>query len=80
MNKIIYFFKNANWEENIEVDIRPPDYYFSWNSYKHSVWVNKKYKRLDLIIEGQSNYVTLPTSSSEILFEILADKNFEHDK
>lgn len=79
VNKIIEILKNADWEENVMIDIRPPDYYFSWNSYKHNVWVNKEYKKLELIIEGQSNYVTLPTNSSEILFNTLANKNFEND-
>jgi hypothetical protein len=37
---------NADWQENIKVDIEPPDYRFSWNSFTHSVWVNQEYERV----------------------------------
>src|SRR5690625_1215754 len=47
VKKLIKALKNADWEENVEVDIRPPDYYFSWNSFKHSIWINKEFKRLE---------------------------------
>jgi hypothetical protein len=74
---LIEVLGNADWQENVKVDIRPPDYRFTWNSYKHSVWINQEYDRLELIIEGQSNYGTLSKDSFEIVFEILTGKKFE---
>jgi hypothetical protein len=76
---LIEVLGNADWQENVKVDIRPPDYRFTWNSYKHSVWINQEYDRLELIIEGQSNYGTLSKDSFEIVFEILTGKKFEVD-
>jgi hypothetical protein len=74
---LIKVLGNADWQENVKVDIRPPDYRFTWNSYKHSVWINQEYDRLELIIEGQSNYGTLSKDSFEIVFEILTGEKFE---
>lgn len=37
---LINELKNADWEENVEVDITPPDYTFTWNLFDHSVWRN----------------------------------------
>jgi hypothetical protein len=74
VKKLIKALSNADWEENIQVDIEPPDYRFSWNSFQHSVWVNQEYKRLELLIEGQSNYGSLSADSSEVVFEILTGK------
>lgn len=39
MQKLIEALGDAEWEENVKVDIRPPDYSFTWNSYKHNVLV-----------------------------------------
>ena len=74
VEKVIEALGNADWQENIKVDIRPPDYSFTWNSYKHNVWINEESDRLELIIEGQSNYGTLSKESSKIVFEILTGK------
>lgn len=74
VEKVIEALENADWQENVKVDIRPPDYSFTWNSYKHSVWINEEYERLELIIEGQSNYGTLSKASSKIVFETLTGK------
>ncbi|MBM7619689.1 hypothetical protein JOC95_001541 [Bacillus tianshenii] len=70
---LINELKNADWEENVVVDISPPDYTFTWNSFKHSVWINEEYeyKRIELKIDGQSNWGTLSKKSSEIVYEIL---------
>lgn len=76
---IIELLKNAEWEENVQVDIRPPDYRFSWNRYIHGVWDNKEYNRLEVIIEGHSSYGTLSISSSEVLYEILTGTSYESD-
>jgi len=72
---LINELKKADWEENVEVDITPPDYTFTWNSFKHSVWRNEEYERLELKIDGQSNWGTLSKSSSEIVYEILKGEN-----
>lgn len=66
--------KNADWRENIDVDIRPPDYYFSWNSFKHNFWINEATGRLELTIDGRSNYGKLSKGSTETVFEILTGK------
>ncbi|WP_042147829.1 hypothetical protein [Paucisalibacillus sp. EB02] len=76
VNKLIDALGNAAWEENVKVDIGPPDYSFTWNSYEHSVWVNEEYERLELIINGQSNYGTLSKSPSELVFGILTGEKF----
>lgn len=78
--KLIKALKTVKWKENVEVDIRPADYRFTWNSYEHYVWVNEEYGRLELSIDGQSNYGTLSTDSSEIVFEILTGKEFVRNK
>jgi hypothetical protein len=74
VNKLIKALSNADWEENIQVDIEPPDYRFSWNSFTHSIWINQEYERLEILIEGQSNYGSLSADSSEVVFEILTGK------
>ncbi|WP_096271297.1 hypothetical protein [Paucisalibacillus globulus] len=71
VEKLIEALGNADWEENVKVDIAPPDYSFTWNNYNHSVWVNEGSERLELMIEGQSNYGTLSKTPSELVFEIL---------
>ncbi|MBC5636437.1 hypothetical protein H8S33_06315 [Ornithinibacillus sp. BX22] len=73
VKEIIEALGNANWQENIKLDIRPPDYKFTWNSYEHHVWLNEN-GTLELIIVGQSNYVTLSEAASEMVFEILTGK------
>jgi len=78
--KLINALKNGAWQENVKVDIRPPDYQFSWNSFKHDVWINQESERIELIIQGQSNYGTLSVDSSKIIFEILTGKNLEDSK
>lgn len=72
--------KNADWQENIKVDIRPPDYSFSWNSFEHDVWINQESERIALSIHGQSNYGTLTKDVTETVFEILTDEKFENYK
>src|SRR5699024_1299383 len=56
IKQLINKLKGAKWQENIEVDIRPPDYYFKWNSYTHNLWINEETSRLEVSIEGMSNY------------------------
>ena len=80
VEKLINALKNAAWQENVKVDISPPDYQFSWNSYKHDVWINQESERIELIIQGQSNYGTLSKVSSEMVFEILTGEKFEDYK
>jgi uncharacterized protein YcfL len=77
VNKLIKALENADWQENIQVDITPPDYRFSWNSFNHGVWINQEYERLELLIEGQSNYGSLTADSSKIIFEILTGKKLK---
>ena len=80
VKKLIKALGNADWQENVKVDIGSPDYRFSWNTFNHSVWINQEYERLELLIEGQSNYGTLSADSSGIVFEILTGKKLEDYK
>lgn len=80
VEKLITALKNANWEENTDVDIEPPDYRFAWNSFHHNVWVIEETGRLQLTIDERSNFVTLSKSSSKIVFEILTDNKFKVNK
>ncbi|WP_417897685.1 hypothetical protein ABN702_15500 [Bacillus haimaensis] len=72
---LINELKNADWEENVVVDITPPDYTFTWNSFKHSVWRNEEYERLELTIDGQPNWGTLSKSSSKIVYEMIGENS-----
>lgn len=80
MKNLIKALKNADWEENVDVDIEPEDYNFVWNSFKHGIWINKEYKRLEVIIEGQSNYGVLSKKASKIVFGILTGKKIDEDE
>jgi len=80
VKKLIKALEKADWQENVKVDIGSPDYRFSWNSFNHSVWINQEYESLELLIEGQSNYGTLSSESSEIVFEILTGKKLKDSK
>lgn|SRR5699024_9599195 len=42
VKKLISTLKKADLEENVDVDIEPPDLRFTWNSYEHNVWVNQE--------------------------------------
>lgn len=76
VESLIKALKSANWEENTDVDIEPPDYRFAWNSFNHNVWINEATGRLQLTIDERSNFTTLSKASSKIVFEILTDKKF----
>lgn len=76
IKKLIHEIKSADWQENVDVDIRPADYHFKWNSYTHNVWINEETNKLELNIEGKSNYGVLSSNSSEIVFEILTHNTF----
>lgn len=80
VKKLIEELKNADWQENVEVDIRPPDYRFNWNSYEHNVWINEESDRLEFSIEGKSNYGTMSKSSSVTVFEILTGRTFNRNR
>src|SRR5690625_1331886 len=80
VERLITALKNANWEENTDVDIDPPDYRFTWNSFHHNVWVIEETGRLQLTIDERSNFVTLSRDSSKIVFEILTDNEFKDHK
>ena len=80
VERLIKALKNANWEENTDVDIEPPDYRFVWNSFHHNVWVIEATGRLQLTIDERSNFVTLSKSSSKIVFEILTGEELQEHK
>jgi len=80
VDELIRTLGNADWQENVKVDIRPPDYRFSWNSYKHDVWINKNNNRLELSIEGESNYGSLSADFSTIVFEIITGEKLKNPR
>lgn len=71
VKELVDELRGADWQENVELDIRPPDYYFSWNGFEHNVWLNETTKRLELSVEGKSNYGKLSEHSSSIVLELL---------
>lgn len=73
VNKLIKHLEKASWQENVAVDIRPPDYSFVWNGFDHYVWVNEAMNRVELSIVGKSNYGNLSAGASESVLEILLD-------
>lgn len=67
--------EDAEWEENIEVDmVYPPDYRFRLDSISYAIWVTPNRDGLEIIAEGQSKYIKLPVQDSEILYEIMTGK------
>lgn len=74
IDKLIKTLKSAPWKDNVDVDIGAEDYSFTWNSFKHRVWINKNASRLELSIDERSSYVSLSEKHSKIVFEILTGK------
>lgn len=71
VTKLIETLKKADWKDNVDIDMKPADYHFTWNSFKHQVWVNEESGRLSLSIDGRSSYVNLSESASKTVFKIL---------
>jgi len=72
---VVDIFKNAEWEENIKVNMAlPPEYRFSLGSINYAIWVTPNRDRLEIIAEGQSKYIKLPIKDSEILYKIITGK------
>lgn len=68
---IAEILKNAQWEENIEVQMElPPEYRFRLNSSNYAIWLTPNGDRVEIIIEGQAKYIKLPQKESEMLFKI----------
>lgn len=77
VKELINNLKRADWQENVEIDIRQPDFHFKRNFYTHNVWINDVTNRLELSIEGKSNYGVLSGKSSKIVFEILKNNSVQ---
>lgn len=71
---VVEIIENAKWEENIKVDIAPPEYRFRLDSINYAIWVTPNKDRLVIIPEGQSRYIKLPREESEILYKIITGK------
>ena len=72
---VIEIIENADWEENIEMEMAlPPEYRFSMGSFSYAIWVTPNRDRLEIIVEGQGKYIKLPIKDSEILYEIITGK------
>lgn len=72
---VIEIIENAEWEENIKVDMAlPPEYRFSLGSINYAIWVTPNGDRLEIIAEGQAKYIKLPIKDSEILYKIITGK------
>jgi len=74
---VIQILENAEWQEGIKVEMAlPPEYRFSLGSINYAIWVTPTKDRLEIIAEGQSKYIKLPTKDSEILYKIITGKEF----
>ena len=72
---VIEIIEDADWEENIEVEMAfPPEYRFSLGSINYAIWVTPYRDRLEIIAEGQAKYIKLPIKDSEILYKIITGK------
>lgn len=72
---VIEIIKNAEWEENIKVEMaHPPEYRFRLGPFDYAIWVTPNRDRLAIIAEGQSKYIKLPIKDSEILYKIITGK------
>ena len=71
---VVEIIENAEWEENIKVDIAPPEYRFSLGSINYAIWVTPNKDRLEIIAEGQAKYIKMPIKDSEILYKIITGK------
>src|SRR5699024_3613664 len=71
VKNLIKALASADWQENVEIDIRPPDYTFTWNTYEHLLWVNEETNKLEVSIVGESNYGVLSEGNSNKVMEIL---------
>src|SRR5699024_9741973 len=70
VENLIGNFEKANWQENVEVDIRPPEYVLTWNSYTYHIWENEKLNRLEFNIVGEAGFGNLSKGSSEEVRDI----------
>ncbi|MFD1927492.1 hypothetical protein ACFSFY_05360 [Sporosarcina siberiensis] len=67
--------ENAEWEENIEVEMAfPPEYRFSLGLINYAIWVTPNGDRLEIIAKDQAKYIKLPIKDSEILYKIITGK------
>jgi len=67
----VEILENANWENRAGIMASPPDYRFQLDSFNYAIWVTPFGDRLEIIIQGESKYVKLPSEESEVLFEII---------
>lgn len=78
---VIEIVKNAEWEENIKVGMAfPPEYRFSLGAINYAVWMTPNRDRLEIIAEGHSKYIKLSIKDSEILFNIITEKELNIKK
>jgi len=71
VKNLIKDLASADWQENVEVDIRPPDYTFTWNTYEYLLWVNEETNKLEVSIVGESNFGVISEGNSNKVMEIL---------
>ena len=72
---VIEIIENAEWEENIKVEMAlPPEYRFKLGSINYAIWVTPYKDRVEIIPKGQSRYIKLPIEDSEILYKIITGK------
>ncbi len=74
---VINIINTAQWEERIKVSMaHPPEYRFNLGLINYAIWVTPNRDRLEIIPEGESRYIKLPIKESEILYSIIAEKDF----
>ncbi len=67
----IKIVENAEWEENIKVQMEsPPDYRFQMGAITYGTWVSPTKDSLELVAEGQSRYTKLSMEDSKALYQV----------
>lgn len=71
----VEILENANWEVRSSSMANPPDFRIKLDSFNYAIWVTPFGDRLEIIVEGELKYVKLPSTESEILYEIITGES-----
>lgn len=75
IEKAITIVENADWEENIKVQMEsPPDYRFQLGAITYGTWVSTTKDSVELVPEGQFKYTKLSMEDSKELYQIITGK------
>ncbi|HWL24701.1 MAG TPA: hypothetical protein VNR38_13290 [Ureibacillus sp.] len=78
IKRAINIIENADWEENIKVEMDyPPNYRLKLGTITYGVWVTPNSDHLEIVPEGQSKYVKISDEESNILYEMITGKKLD---